>query len=93
MATPTACGSSQARGQMGDAARVYPTAMATPDPSRSCDLHCSLLQCWILNPLREARDQTRILTETTGLNLQSHNENSTWKMIFKEQIDSFVLFF
>ena len=44
---------------------AYPTATATPDPSHVCDLHRSSWQCQILNPLREARDQTCILTETT----------------------------
>ena len=47
----------QARGQIGA------TATATLDPSRICDLHRSLRQRRILNPLREARDQTRILTD------------------------------
>ena len=37
------------------------TATATPDLSRICDLHHSSRQCWILNPLSKARDQTRIL--------------------------------
>ena len=40
---------------------VTATAIATPDPSCSCNLHQSLQCHWILNPLREARDQTRIL--------------------------------
>ena len=31
------------------------TATATPDPNRICDLHHSSQQCWILNPLSEAR--------------------------------------
>ena len=35
---------------------AYTTATATPDPSRICDLHHSLQQCWILNPLSGARD-------------------------------------
>ena len=35
---------------------VYTTAMATPDPSCGCDLHCSSQQCQILNPLGGARD-------------------------------------
>ena len=29
-----------------------------PDPSRICKLHRSSWQCWSLNPLSEARDQT-----------------------------------
>ena len=35
------------------------------DLSGICNPQCSLWQCWILNPLREDRDQTHILTETT----------------------------
>jgi len=35
---------------------------------------------WILNPLREARDQTRILMDTSqGLNPLSHNGNSAFR--------------
>ena len=37
---------------------AYATATATQDPSHGCDLHHSSWQCWILNPLSEARDQT-----------------------------------
>ena len=43
---------------------AYVTATATPDPRRICSLHRSLQQCWILNPMSKARDQTRILMET-----------------------------
>ena len=43
---------------------AYVTATATQDPSRLCDLHHSLWQHRILNPLSEARDQTHILTDT-----------------------------
>ena len=42
---------------------AYPTATAVQDPSRVCDLHHSLRQCQILNPLSEARDGTRILMD------------------------------
>ena len=35
---------------------AYPTAMAMPDPSLTCNLHHSLQQHWILKPLSEARD-------------------------------------
>ena len=31
------------------------TTTATWDPSCICELHCSSWQCWILNPLSEAR--------------------------------------
>ena len=37
------------------------TAIAMPDPSHVCKLHCSSWQCPILNPLSEARDRTCIL--------------------------------
>ena len=55
--------------------------MPQPQPMQGpgcvCDLHHSLQQCWILNPLCEARDQTRILMDTSWVwNLLSHNGNS-----------------
>ena len=53
-----AYGGSQARGLSGAVAAGLPRAAATWDPSRICDLHHSSLQCWILNPLIEARDRT-----------------------------------
>ena len=49
---------------MGAAVPAYVTAMVTPDPSCICDLRCSLRQRRIPNSLSEARDRTRILTET-----------------------------
>ena len=39
---------------------AYTTAMATQDPS-------SLQQCMILNLLNEARDQTRVLVDTSQI--------------------------
>ena len=42
---------------------AYTIAMATQDLSHIFDLHHSSQQCWILNPLSEARDQTRILMD------------------------------
>ena len=40
-------------------------AYTTPDPSHVFNLHHSSQQCWILNPLREARDRTCILMDTS----------------------------
>ena len=40
---------------------AHASATAVPDPSRICDLYHSLRQCWILNLLSKARDQTRNL--------------------------------
>ena len=44
---------------------IYITATATPDLICICNLCCNLQQCWILNPLRGARDQTHILMDTS----------------------------
>ena len=44
---------------------VYTTATAMQDPSRVCDLHHSSQKRWILNPLSEARDRTRVLMGTS----------------------------
>jgi len=43
---------------------VYAATIATLDPRGICNLHHSLWQPWILNPLIEARDGVSILTET-----------------------------
>ena len=40
---------------------AYTKATTTQVLSRICDLHHSSWQCWILNPLSEAGDRTRIL--------------------------------
>ena len=56
-----AYGSSQAR--LGACA----TATVTQDPSQICDLHHNSQQRWIFNPLREARDQTCILMDTSQI--------------------------
>ena len=45
---------------------AYTTATATWDPSRFCNVHHSSQQRpQILNPLSDARDQTRILMDTS----------------------------
>ena len=52
---------------------AYTTGTAVPDWNRVF----SSQQIWILNPLSEARDRTRILTDTTWLlNLLSHDGNA-----------------
>ena len=42
---------------------AYTTATATQYLSYVCDLHRISRQCWILNPLSEARDATHILMD------------------------------
>ena len=57
--------------------QLSPYNTATLDPSCICDLSRSLWQCWNLNPLSGARDQTRILMATSWvLTLLSHSGNS-----------------
>ena len=64
MAAPAAYGSSRARGQIGAAA----ASLHHSRRKTGFELHLQpmpqLWQHWILNPLKEASDQTRILTDT-----------------------------
>ena len=46
---------------------TYTTATATPDLSHISDLRRSLWQCQVLNPLKEARDQTYNHMETMSV--------------------------
>ena len=66
-AAPVAYGSSQARGRIGAQLPAYTTATATQDVSCVCDLHHSSRQHWIFNPLRDARDRTRVLMDASGV--------------------------
>ena len=45
---------------------AYTTAITTWDPTCVCNPHYSSQQCWILNPLNEARDWTPILRILAG---------------------------
>ena len=63
-AAPTAYGGSLARGRIRTAATSLCQSHSnarSPDLSWVCNLHHSSWQCRILNPLSEARDQTRNL--------------------------------
>ena len=61
------------------------TATAIQDPSRVCDPHHSLWQCWILNQVSKARDPTIILMDPHRvLNLLSHSGNF-WEDVFYVQ--------
>ena len=62
---------------------AYTTARVMPDPSRICNLHHSSRPCQILNPLSEARDQTRILMDTSRIHFYCATMGTP----------SFVLFF
>ena len=54
------------------------TATATWDPNLVQDLHHSSQQCQIHNPLREARDQTCILTDTSQISFHSATTGTPW---------------
>ena len=66
---------------------AYTTATATRDPSHICDLHHSSRQCWILNPLSEARDWTCVLMVTSQICFplssdgNAHLYISTWRTL------------
>ena len=66
-ATPTAYESSQARGQIRSAAASLLHSHSKWNPNRICGLHYSSWQHWIPSPLRQAREKTRILTDTSGI--------------------------
>ena len=56
---------------------AYTTGTAAQDLSRVCNLHHSSWQCWILNPLSEARDRTCVLMDSSQIPTPlSHNRNS-----------------
>ena len=57
------------------------TATATWDLSHICELHCNLCQCRILNPLREARDQTHILMGTSWFHFHYATTGAPWEFI------------
>ena len=59
---------------------AYTTATAMLDPSHICNLHHSSRQNQILNPLREARDRTHILMDTSWICYcwAKQNSQSSW---------------
>ena len=46
---------------------AYTTAIATWDPRHICNVQHSSQQCWIPDPLSEARDQTHSLMDTSQI--------------------------
>ena len=63
---------------------AYTTAIATWHLSLLCDLYHSSWQHWILNPLSQARDRTRVLTDThQDHNLLRHSGNSLFHTVSK----------
>ena len=90
-AIPAVYGSSWAKGRIRAAAAGLARAIATRDPSLTYDLHYSLQQWQLLNPLSEARDQTCILMNTSRFcNLLSHNGNSQQSFISHVWCENFL---
>ena len=57
--------------------QVYTTATAMQDLSHVFDLYQNSWQYWILNPLSETRDRTRVLMGTSSGSFPlRHNRNS-----------------
>ena len=70
---------------------AYATATATQDLSRICDIHHSSRHCWILNPLSQARDLTRILVDSSQvLNLLIQNRKSR-DVYFKQSLKNVLI--
>ena len=55
---------------------AYTPTTAMPDPSRVFNLYRSSRQCWILNPMSEARDRTNILMHTSWV----HCAEPQWEL-------------
>ena len=62
-----AYGSSQARGQIRATAAGLHHSHNNAGLSHIYNLHHSSQQCWILNPLSEARDQIHLLMDTAQI--------------------------
>ena len=69
------------------------TATAMQDPSHICALHHSSRKRQIPDPLSEARDWTRILTDTSWIHFQHHNGNSFFFLPSSLSFFSFFLSF
>ena len=61
---------------------AYTTATAMWDPSHICDLYHSSRQRGILNPLSQARDQTRILMDASRVRWVRHTGELRMKSFY-----------
>ena len=70
---------------------AYTTATAMQDLSYICDLCHGLQQCRILNPLSKARDETRILMDTSWtLTCWATTENPTQVFLISSLVSSVI---
>ena len=65
---------------------AYFTATATQDPRCVCDLHHSSRQCRIPSPVSEARDQTRVLMDTSRVCYHRAMMGIPGDRVFKEEV-------
>ena len=63
-----------------------------PDLVCVCDLHYSPRQCWILNPLRQARDQTRILMDPSCV-VTAEPQQELLSIYILDAFSSVIMFF
>ena len=63
---------------------AYTTATAMQDLNCACHLHHSSQQCWILNPLSEARDRTPRPRGCYSDSCPLHHDGNSSKLSFKE---------
>ena len=70
---------------------AYTTTIATLDLSCLCNLYCSLLQCWIINPLATI-EPTSSWTLCQVLNLLSHNGNSENWLFILDKFPEFEIY-
>ena len=69
--------------RLGVESELQLPACAAEDLNRVCDLHHSSLQCQILNPLREARDQTCVLMDTSQIRFRYATMGTPKSWFFK----------
>ena len=62
--------------------QLLTTAIAMQDLSHVYDLHHSSWQCWIPDPLSEARDQTHVLMDTSRIHFGCATTGTTVVIVF-----------
>ena len=91
-AAPKACGGSQARGWIGAKLLAFAIVIATPDPSRVCNLCHSSRQCWILNPLIKTRDWTHNLMVPSRTRFRCTTMGTPMVVKFQEMLAAHIAY-
>ena len=85
--TPVAYGSSQARGWIGAAAASLHRSHSNSGSNHVCHLYRSSQQRRICNPLNEARDQTRVLMDTSRVHYHWATTRTPSTDVFRTQFN------